>query len=187
MNKRIFAVLVIALVVASAAIPISLAGRAPTKPECNDKIDNDGDGAIDMADAGCVNVKDNDESNCGDAVCEGVETCANCIADCGPCPTTTTTTTTVPTTTTTVTTTTLPPTTTTTTMPNSCTDTDHGFVEVIQGTVSGYQNGEPYSYTDFCFDMVRLNEYYCIGSISAPANSSVVCNATCSNGACSMP
>ncbi|MBU2559946.1 hypothetical protein KKA03_03535 [archaeon] len=57
---------------------------AGTKPECNDKIDNDGDGAVDMADAGCDKRGDNDESNCGDGVCEGGEDTGSCPADCGP-------------------------------------------------------------------------------------------------------
>ena len=58
-----------------------LAARA--KPECNDRIDNDGDGKKDLADAGCSNKHDIDESNCGDAVCEGGETPSSCSADCG--------------------------------------------------------------------------------------------------------
>jgi len=54
--------------------------------ECNDNLDNDGDGAIDLADAGCRNKGDNDETNCGDGVCEGGETAASCQADCAPPP-----------------------------------------------------------------------------------------------------
>lgn len=64
-------------------LAIAKPGAKGPKPECNDKIDNDGDGAKDMADGGCDNRKDNDESNCGDGVCEGGETPANCQADCG--------------------------------------------------------------------------------------------------------
>lgn len=56
--------------------------------ECNDKIDNDGDGLIDMLDPGCSDPADNDESNCGDSVCTGNENCARCIIDCGQCPVT---------------------------------------------------------------------------------------------------
>ena len=52
------------------------------RKECNDSLDNDGDGAIDVADAGCRNRGDNDETNCGDGVCEGGETIATCSADC---------------------------------------------------------------------------------------------------------
>jgi len=60
--------------------------------ECSDSIDNDGDGQTDMADDGCSSTSDNDESNCGDGVCEGGEECGNsnsppeCIDDCGICP-----------------------------------------------------------------------------------------------------
>ena len=53
------------------------------KVECSDRLDNDGDGAVDLADAGCVDKKDKDETNCGDGVCEGGETQQNCAADCG--------------------------------------------------------------------------------------------------------
>ena len=53
--------------------------------ECSDRIDNDGDGFADYpADAGCSNKNDNDETNCGDGVCEGGETSSSCPADCAP-------------------------------------------------------------------------------------------------------
>src|SRR3989344_6375096 len=55
--------------------------------ECDDKIDNDGDNAVDLSDIGCTDKTDSDESNCGDARCEGFEMCSNCIADCGICQT----------------------------------------------------------------------------------------------------
>ncbi len=51
--------------------------------ECNDDLDNDGDGEVDMADAGCSSTTDNDETNCGDGVCEGGETSGSCSSDCG--------------------------------------------------------------------------------------------------------
>ncbi|MEK6983464.1 MAG: hypothetical protein AABX33_02740 [Nanoarchaeota archaeon] len=54
--------------------------------ECNDAIDNDGDGDADLSDAGCSNELDNDESNCGDGACEGIEGCLFCSSDCGVCP-----------------------------------------------------------------------------------------------------
>lgn len=54
--------------------------------ECDDGIDNDGDGAIDLSDAGCIDSSDNDETNCGDNVCEGFESCSSCSSDCGTCP-----------------------------------------------------------------------------------------------------
>lgn len=52
--------------------------------ECDDGIDNDGDGAVDYHDGGCTGPEDDDETNCGDGVCEGGETSQNCPADCGP-------------------------------------------------------------------------------------------------------
>ena len=51
--------------------------------QCDDGIDNDGDSAIDYNDAGCSGPTDNDETNCGDGVCEGGETQYNCPQDCG--------------------------------------------------------------------------------------------------------
>ena len=60
-----------------------IAKKERFKKECNDGIDNDGDGLIDFpADYGCTNNRDNDETNCGDNVCEGGETCASCRSDC---------------------------------------------------------------------------------------------------------
>jgi len=54
--------------------------------ECNDAIDNDNDGLIDLSDVGCFGLSDNDETNCGDNVCEGPESCFSCSQDCGICP-----------------------------------------------------------------------------------------------------
>jgi len=54
--------------------------------ECGDLLDNDLDGKIDLEDAGCANEKDKDETNCGDSICEGGETCVLCNSDCGVCP-----------------------------------------------------------------------------------------------------
>lgn len=51
--------------------------------ECDDGVDNDGDNDIDYNDGGCSGPTDNDETNCGDAVCEGGETQGNCPEDCG--------------------------------------------------------------------------------------------------------
>jgi len=51
--------------------------------ECDDGSDNDGDSATDMADGGCFSPTDNDETDCGDGVCEGGETSGTCPADCG--------------------------------------------------------------------------------------------------------
>ncbi len=54
-----------------------------SSPQCSDGIDNDGDGHTDYPDdAGCSDADGIDESNCGDAVCEGTETCQTCSLDC---------------------------------------------------------------------------------------------------------
>ncbi len=52
------------------------------RKECNDTIDNDNDGRIDMQDSGCENSTDDDETDCGDGVCEGGETWQSCTLDC---------------------------------------------------------------------------------------------------------
>ena len=54
----------------------------PPEPECNDGLDNDGDGFADLTDAGCLDSVDDDESNCGDNVCEGGEIWQTCSLDC---------------------------------------------------------------------------------------------------------
>ncbi len=59
-------------------------GATPTY-ECNDGLDNDGDGQKDLSDSGCSSGNDNDESDCGDGVCEGGEACDACTSDCGNC------------------------------------------------------------------------------------------------------
>jgi len=51
--------------------------------ECDDGSDNDGDSNIDSADSGCSGPTDDDETDCGDGVCEGGETSGTCPADCG--------------------------------------------------------------------------------------------------------
>lgn len=108
---------------------------------------------IDLADAGCDNRGDKDETNCDDDVCEGREDIESCLADCG--------------------------------QPDSCSDTDGGFEVFAQGTVSGYQSGEPYSYTDYCNSTTLLLEYYC--GADSPYSWVYDCslNATaCIDGAC---
>ena len=57
--------------------------NVPITYECNDIIDNDNDGFIDLFDLGCTSILDKDESNCGDNICEGNEDCLNCAIDCG--------------------------------------------------------------------------------------------------------
>jgi len=46
-----------------------------SEPECNDNLDNDGDGDVDLADTGCVDANDDDETDCGDGVISGSEIC----------------------------------------------------------------------------------------------------------------
>ena len=113
---------------------IGLAVAGDPKPECDDKIDNDGDGNIDYkgGDTGCDSKSDNDETDCGDGVCEGGETSGSCPADCGE--------------------------------PDSCNDTDGGNVITVFGTTSGYYNNTPYSNDDYCVDNGTINEYYCSGN-----------------------
>src|SRR3989344_8050650 len=55
--------------------------------ECSDLGDNDGDGLLDLNDAGCTAPEDTDETNCGDTKCEGGENCQLCPFDCGVCQT----------------------------------------------------------------------------------------------------
>ena len=123
--------------------------------ECNDEVDNDNDGSVDLADAGCSDSSDNDESNCGDGVCEPHESSSSCTADCG--------------------------------IPDSCSDSDGGISPSIQGTVSGYDNGQQYSNTDACIDSKFLNENYCNGGVN-PASATYDCgvfnNQTNQTGSC---
>ncbi len=63
------------------------ASDCPETGECNDGIDNDGDGDKDyhmMADhdSGCTDRSDTDETDCGDGVCEGGENSVSCTLDC---------------------------------------------------------------------------------------------------------
>ncbi len=58
-------------------------------PECNNGIDDDGDGLTDFSggDTGCTDANDNDETDCGDNICEtGIEFCDVCVVDCEVCP-----------------------------------------------------------------------------------------------------
>jgi hypothetical protein len=72
---------------------------------------------------------------CGDASCNGAETCATCPGDCGACP-----------------------------IPDFCNDTDGGWVLDVKGIVNGYLNNQPYSNTDYCTNNVTVVEYYCSGN-----------------------
>jgi hypothetical protein len=68
---------------------------------------------------------------------------------------------------------------------NTCSDTDGGFVWVVQGTTSGYYNGNPYSNTDYCVNPYAVLEYYCASGIQYANTFNCTGNYTgCSNGAC---
>ena len=66
------------------AFDISQCTNAPGggTTECSDGLDNDGDLSTDLADTGCADSNDNDETNCGDNICEGGENFVSCPADC---------------------------------------------------------------------------------------------------------
>ncbi|UCC91878.1 MAG: hypothetical protein JSV39_01235 [Candidatus Aenigmatarchaeota archaeon] len=234
--------------------------------ECDDGIDNDGDDDIDYNDGGCSGPTDDDETNCGDEVCEGGEVCNVCVADCGHCDSCSDTdggnVITVFGTTSgylnetnyshddycvdsgsimeyycvgdyeqsqqqscgtdgyvgsnyclndsvyrdwrdyfcssgecDYTDTPLlieecewgctsgtcdPP-------PDSCSDTDGGYVVTVQGTASGYSGGYPYNLTDECLINATwmLLEYYCVGDYCNNDFYDCTINfTTCSNGAC---
>jgi hypothetical protein len=81
MDKKGRIALISALVLAVALLVVFVMAA---KPECMDKKDNDGDGNIDYPDdTGCSYKQDNDETDCGDGVCEGGETSGTCPEDCG--------------------------------------------------------------------------------------------------------
>jgi hypothetical protein len=149
------------------------------KKECNDQIDNDGDGDIDLADAGCNNKRDNDETNCGDGVCEGGETPDSCAADCvtqcndgidndgdthidtaivgdSEC---------------------VDASDNDESPRDFCNDSDGGTFEGIKGTVSGEDDGVSFSYTDYCLNSTFVMEYYCGGKYQDydPLSSPMVC------------
>jgi len=158
------------LIIALLVMGVSHAGKSSggatkQKAECSDRIDNDGDGFIDLADPGCDSRNDNNEYNppaiiCGDGVCNTVESCSSCAVDCGQC--------------------------------DSCTDYDNGWVPEVPSFVSGYADGSSYNIADQCLDMTTLAEQYCVGAqafsgtISCGSGGNATTNATtmCSNGAC---
>ena len=44
--------------------------QKPATYQCNDGVDNDGDGLVDLADPGCQDIDDNDETNGSSAKAE---------------------------------------------------------------------------------------------------------------------
>lgn len=95
-SRKVFILFTITFLLLYSVNHTAFAKKTPKSAvECNDKIDNDGDGLIDykwdrklktnIGDQGCESKKDNDETNCGDGVCEGGEGCSSCETDCGAC------------------------------------------------------------------------------------------------------
>jgi hypothetical protein len=68
--------------------------------------------------------------------------------------------------------------------PDSCSDTD-GFNTLVQGTVSGYYFGSPYSYTDWCVTNSSVAEWYCSGTHAYNVTLNCInATTTCLDGAC---
>ncbi len=200
---NIIAVIIILVVITAAIFFVGggVAGRAITNTQCNDRIDNDGDGLCDYGthkrpckdgsirgDSGCSSSSDNSEASCvvgsttcGVGECRRTSTCVNDQVSCTPgtpmtevcdgkdnncdgstdennvCGN-----------------------------PDSCSDTDGGYVIKVQGTVSGYLNNVPYSNIDYCVNSTAVWEYSCSGTrATGYSNTCGTASATtCSNGAC---
>jgi hypothetical protein len=191
MNKQAkIAIMSVVAVATLLSVMLVFAGPA----QCNDRIDNDGDGRVDLSDAGCGYKQDNSEANCGDNVCSASESAGSCTVDCnvcgdgvvagsetcdngasnGACPSTCST----------------ACTTNTCIKPDSCADTDYGVVVFEQGTTYGTNSGTEYNYTDSCIDFDYLMEFSCEGTTLVASNYSCFVysanstNVTCRSGAC---
>jgi hypothetical protein len=68
---------------------------------------------------------------------------------------------------------------------NSCSDTDGGQIDYVQGTISGVAFGSPFNMTDYCLSSTLLREYYCAYNSYAWTNMTCTGNTTCTSGACS--
>lgn len=141
--------------------------------QCNDGIDNDGDTKTDYPnDPGCSSKRDKSER--GSIACDdGIDNDGDAKTDYPNDPGCSS-----------------PSDNSEADTANSCSDTDGGFVIGVQGTVSGYNNNQPYSYAEYCLDSNTLVEYYCSGVYPVsyyqncnPTNSTNVTN-SCINGAC---
>jgi len=104
MNKKVGTIiLIVALVVALTWVVASITDKAVTNYQCNDKIDNDGDGRCDFGmgakcndgsiprDSGCLSKQDNSEatcvsgsSTCGVGACQRSSTCVSDQVSCTP-------------------------------------------------------------------------------------------------------
>ncbi len=167
MNRKIL--LFVALVIVAGLVLPSVISAKPSraprvKPACNDKIDNDGDGLVDMNDPGCSSRRDTSELNPNIECDDGIDNdgdgavdyndggCSsptdNDESNCGDgvceggetsgnCPADCG-------------------------EPDSCSDTDGGIDYPTYGTVSGYYSSNPYSYDDLCNGTI-LTEFYCSG------------------------
>ncbi|MBN1502420.1 hypothetical protein JW930_02665 [Candidatus Woesearchaeota archaeon] len=129
-------------------------GASELKNECNDRLDNDGDGAIDRNDVGCRTDTGlaPDETNCGDGVCEGGEMCGECVEDCGECE------------------------------PDNCYDSDELDLFTF-GYVKGIEEGNPFYYEDYCRNISVIVEYFC-DKQGHWGDMRSLCQNGCSNGAC---
>jgi hypothetical protein len=201
MDRRGRIALVSAIVLVAAVLALSVYA-APKK--CNNGIDDDGDGLIDLADPGCSGLNDNTETSAALVCDDGVDSAADAdsLADyrlVGGDPGCTS------------------PTDTSeidgqcddlidndgdslTDYPadphcssysdnrelvdDSCSDSD-GFDITVQGTVSGFTSGNPFSFTDSCLTGTVLLEHTCSGTSPSSLNYTCGGNFTgCSNGAC---
>ena len=191
---------ILAAVVASLVIAIRPSGGGPK--QCNDGIDNDNDGLIDLADSGCSSKFDNDEHSSGLVCDNGIDEAndADTLKDyqiSGGDPGC------------------MSPTDSDerdgacddlvdndgdglVDYPNDpecanyadreheCTDTDGGIVYNTAGIVSGSFGGAPFSNADSCIDNITLKEYYCDPYKPQSITTSCGGNSTgqCVNGAC---
>jgi len=181
-------IILVAVLFLIGILVVGMVMAAPrAKKACNDRIDNDGDGYIDLNDLGCTNRNDLSELNpnieCDDGLdndgdvaidyndngCSGQtdndETdCGDGICEggetSGTCPVDCG-------------------------YPDSCSDTDGGFVESLFGTVSGSLRGLSYNNSDFCVSNTTLVEHYCSSNYAYALNVSCAGNYTsCASGAC---